>query len=291
MNMRNLSAYNIIGGLIFIFLPLLLSAQDDEPMTTRVDLTCIQEINKNVQLSAKLRAKDGRSYVPVKGETIIFTALKDDEYIDLGESVSDANGDAVIFIDNLDELSFDEEGYYTVSAYYEGNDQYEENEEEFYFKRGYLEMTTSENDGTKLIQLMVYSIEDDEQIPIEEVETKVSVPMLFSNLPVGSDYTDEEGFLEFEFPNDLPGDENGNVTLLAEAPDTDDYGILRASEVKKWGIPKSVVVESGRTLWSPNAPLWMVITFSLLMLVVWGHFVYIIFRLFKMSKEGKLTLN
>lgn len=277
-------------GCMLVFTPLFVVGQD-EPLTTRMDLTCIQEMNKEVSLSAKLRAKDGRSYVPVKGEKIMFTGLQDEEYIDLGSAVTDGKGDAIISIKDLSLLSQDEDGYYTVSASYEGSDKYEGNEEEFMFLRGFLEMETSDDSGTKSIEILVYSVEDDEQIPIEEVEARVSVPMLFSNLPIGSDYTDEEGKLQFEFPDDLPGDSEGNITLMAEAPETDDYGILRATQVKNWGIPKAEVVEKTRTLWSPDAPLWMVITFIVLMLAVWGHFIYIIFRLFLMSRDGKMAIN
>jgi hypothetical protein len=293
MKMKDLYRINwmIFGGLLLMICPISLTGQDDKPLTTRVDLTCIQELNKDIQLSAKLRAKEGRSYVPVEGETVSFTGLQEDEYLELGEAVTDKNGDAVLTVNNLEKLSIDDDGYYTVSAYYEGSDDYEENEEEFMFKRGYMEMKTMEEDGTKSVQISVYAIEDEEQIPIEEVEAKVGVPMLFSQLPIGSDYTDEEGYLEFEFPNDLPGDKDGNVTLIAEALETDDFGVLRASEVKQWGIPKAVVIEKTRTLWSPNAPLWMVITFTMLMLAVWGHFIYIIYRLYLMSKEGKMVLK
>jgi heme/copper-type cytochrome/quinol oxidase subunit 2 len=40
-----------------------------------------------------------------------------------------------------------------------------------------------------------------------------------------------------------------------------------------------------RALWSAHPPLWMMITFIVLMVTVWGHYVVIVYELFRLRKE------
>lgn len=266
-------------------------SQSEELLKTRIDLTCVQSLDAPIQLVAKLRAKGDKSYFAVKDERIEFFIITEDDEILIGDNMTNSDGEASVVITDNSLLSTDEEGYYTVSASYEGSDKYEDNLEEFYFKIAYIKMEASEDEEVKSIEANVYEIIDGEDIPIEDLELTLAVPMMFSNLPIGSEYTDEDGLVAFEFPNDLPGDEIGNVRLMAEVLESDDYGILREEVIKDWGIPKADVIEQSRSLWSPDAPFWMVITFTVLMFTVWGHFIYIIYRLFQLKKEGEVVVT
>jgi hypothetical protein len=108
----------------------------------------------------------------------------------------------------------------------------------------------------------------------------------FNPLKVGEGTTDVNGEATIEIPKNLPGDAKGNITLLAKLDESELYGNLEASVIQQWGTPVSdKLEEQPRALWSPHAPLWMMITFIILMCTVWGHYLVIIIQLFRLRKE------
>jgi len=124
------------------------------------------------------------------------------------------------------------------------------------------------------------------EVPVKETEIGVFVNRSFLPLKLGSATTDENGEGTVEIPSNLPGDANGNITLLAKLDENETYGYLEASAVQKWGIPISTVIsEQPRALWSQHPPLWMLVTFIILMGVVWGHFLVIVYQLWRLRKE------
>ncbi|NNF36984.1 MAG: hypothetical protein HKN68_22970 [Saprospiraceae bacterium] len=264
-----------------------ISAQEG-PLTTRIDLTCEQTFSGDITLIAQGRYKEGRSYSPLTSQEFEFYAyIKGEEQI-LGSSSTDNEGFARFDIKSLEGWDLDEDFYYTIGVNYEGTDQYEDNFEEYNFKRAKLKVETDDSED-KNIEIQIVEIIDGEELPVEDIEIAVAVPMMFSDLIIGSDYTDEDGMVSMIFPNDLPGGENGNISFIAKTIDADDYGVVTQSLNKVWGIPKATVIEESRSLWTPDAPLWMVATFSILMLVVWGHFIYIIYTLVKVKNDVKLN--
>ena len=108
----------------------------------------------------------------------------------------------------------------------------------------------------------------------------------FSPLKIGEGTTDENGEVIVEIPNNLPGDDKGNITLLAKLDENETFGNLEASTVQNWGLPVSAKIEEQpRALWSAHPPIWMLVTFIVLMVVVWGHFFVIVYELFRLRKE------
>ncbi len=139
------------------------------------------------------------------------------------------------------------------------------------------------------------TVTDQSGIPIEEVELNFYVQRTFSLLPLGDGFneTDENGELEIEFPNDLPGDAEGNVTIIVKIIEHDLYNDLTIETIKKWGIPTIISDTKGeRSLWAAaaNAPITLIITVSGMILVIWFIILYIIFNFYKISKIKPLKL-
>jgi hypothetical protein len=111
-------------------------------------------------------------------------------------------------------------------------------------------------------------------------------------MKIGEGTTDENGEASVEIPNNLPGDAKGNITLLVKLDESETYGYLEAAAVEKWGIPVSDKIEDQpRSLWSSHPPLWMLITFIILMAAVWGHYIVIVYELFRLRKEQPNTAD
>ena len=150
----------------------------------------------------------------------------------------------------------------------------------------------SEENETKMIKVEAI---DQTGLPIEDLELYFYVQRTFSLLPVGDDFntTDEEGIIEIEFPNDLPGDEEGNVIIVTKIIESDLYNDLTIENTKKWGVP--IVIEDPknekRSLWAAaaNAPMSLIIIISLLILTVWYIICYILYKLFRISRIKPLN--
>jgi hypothetical protein len=73
---------------------------------------------------------------------------------------------------------------------------------------------------------------------------------------------------------------------VAKLDENEVYGNLETTAVAPWGTAVSDKVSSlPRALWSPHPPIWMVVTFVILMSVVWGHYIVIVVQLFRLRKE------
>ncbi len=124
------------------------------------------------------------------------------------------------------------------------------------------------------------------EIPVPEAVLGIFVQRWFKPLKIGEGTTDEKGEATVEVPGNLPGDAKGNITLLAKLDENEMYGNLETNVTQKWGIPVSDKLnELPRALWSSHPPYWMMITFIILVSVVWGHYLVILIQLFRLRKE------
>ena len=144
---------------------------------------------------------------------------------------------------------------------------------------------TEEND-VKTIKAIVT---DQEGLPIEELDLYFYVKRTFSLLPIGDAFntTDKNGTVVVEFPKDLPGDTQGNVTIVVKILESDLYNDLTLEVTKNWGIQIYLdESEEKRSLWATaaNAPITLVLIISSMIVAIWFIIWYIIFILYKISK-------
>jgi len=145
------------------------------------------------------------------------------------------------------------------------------------------------------IKMIIAKAVDQEGLPIEDLELYFFVQRTFSLLPVGDDFnaTDEKGIIEIEFPNDLPGDVNGDVIIITKIIESDLYNDLAIENTKNWGLPIEIedMKDEKRSLWAAgaNAPMSLIIVVSLLVLSVWYIICYILYKLYKISRIKPLN--
>lgn len=147
-----------------------------------------------------------------------------------------------------------------------------------------IELTFSEEERT-----ITAKVTDTAGVPAEAVELYFYVKRTFSNLPIGDIFneTDENGEVTIQFPEDLPGDEEGNVEIMVKIQDSDVFNDQTLTLSRRWGVP--VEWDPGdekRSLWAAaaNAPLPLVIIVSSLIIVIWYVICYILYSLYKMSR-------
>jgi len=88
----------------------------------------------------------------------------------------------------------------------------------------------------------------------------------------------------------MPGDEKGNLVLVARVEDNDVYGNLVVEKPVSWGVKAKVEQNFWhRSLWSTGgrAPIWLLTIAFAIIIGVWGTLIYLLRQLLKMRKIGK----
>ncbi len=255
-----------------------LAAQD--PMAIVIELIAVQKGDKGIDLKATVT--DEENSEPVKGLTLTFSGTAHAKVVTLGEATTNGSGIAELKGASLEDLR--KAGHvFTFEASFAGNEKFLTGETTLGLTDATITLSAETVDSVNTVQVMVTSWnEKGEVVPIKEEEVKLYVPRMFSLLPIGDITTDEEGYGDFKFPTDLPGGVNGELTVVARIEEHATFGNAESSSPTTWGV-KTLEQASKlpRALWSPDAPLWMLITFIILMTGVWYHYALIIYELIR----------
>lgn len=286
----------ILLGLSMLIVPSIIFAQDstaakEEPKTFSplIEFVSIQKSDNSVDLKASVKAKINGTLTKLSGYKVEFIQGADSTEKKVGEAITDERGIAIINC-KPGQLTTDTAGKLNFKVNFTGKDSIESGEEVLSVKRARLEIIPVKEDSILSVKLKLTDLSTGTETPVAETDLAVFVKRLFNPLKLGEGKTDEAGEASIEIPDGLPGDPKGNITLIGRVDENETYGNLEASVVQKWGVPVSdEVKELPRALWSPHPPLWMLITFIVLMTTVWGHYIVIIFELFRLRKEEPKT--
>ena len=254
-----------------------------------IEFVSIQKNDNSVDLKTSVKAKINGTLTKLAGLKIEFTIGADSTAKILGEAITDSKGVA-IFTCKPDQLTTDKEGKLNFKASFAGKDSIESAEELVSVKRARLEITPVKEDSLLTVKVKLIDLGTGTETAVPETDLGVFVKRMFSSLKLGEGKTDEAGEATIEIPNNLPGDAQGNIILLAKLDENEVYGNLEAAVIQPWGTPVSDELKAlPRSLWSTLPPLWMPITFLILMTAVWGHYIVIIYELFRLRKEEPKT--
>jgi hypothetical protein len=231
--------------------------------------------------------RDGNSRPNKNAVVKLFGGENKDQL--LGEITIGERGKMVFNLKANTVLSKDKDGFYTVTATYDGNDSINPGEAQVKFQDFNISMVLHAQDSTKTVVVNCYTLNDKgEKIPAKEVPINFYVSRMFSNLKVGDATTDENGDCTFDFPLDIVGDSVGNLNILTRIDEHELYGNVQVSQESRWGVPTMHKIPIGyRALWTQVAPTWMVITLIILLSGVWGHYAFAVYRMSRLPKQAK----
>jgi mono/diheme cytochrome c family protein len=144
----------------------------------------------------------------------------------------------------------------------------------------------------KIVILKVRGLSDDKQIiKIANVRLNLSVKRNFGNLLIGESTTNENGFASIAFPDDLPGDTQGNLQLIARINNAALGEIEKDTMLKIGTSSKYNNILDKRAMWNANskAPLWVIFSYTGVVLLVWGTIFYILLELRKIKIYNSKT--
>jgi hypothetical protein len=130
---------------------------------------------------------------------------------------------------------------------------------------------------------------DKQEVPFKGATIQVSVKRYFGSMSIGdAKATGETGVAFIDFDETLPGDRNGNVELTAQV--VDRSGQLKSTPVTMVlpiGTPtdKPSLIAT-RDWWTvrSQAPVWVILVYSLAVIIAWGFILYIISSVIGMRK-------
>ncbi len=271
--------YILLTSLFIVAFTFKATSQETEKKTPDLTFTVKKLTDGSYELKSRLTYMDRKIDFPIAGAAINYS-VDSESPLNIEGNVTDKNGYAYAYIKPGVILPRSKEGVITINATYSGNELYESASGEALFNEARIKVTCEMVDTIQTVKVEGFKINPDgSESPLAEETVVVSVQRMFSRLPVGEVTLDESGTGSLEFPVNLPGDSIGNLHVVAFIAEHETYGNLESAATVQWGIPKQKVLVTHRALWTQIAPLWMIVSLTILLVGVWAHYAYVIFQL------------
>lgn len=146
-----------------------------------------------------------------------------------------------------------------------------------------IKIILSYNRGDTVILLTALAVKDNISVPVTDAGVRLYIHRTFGMLPLDEERTTgKNGIAAFRIPFDLPGDTSGNVKISARFTDETLFGSISKDTVlgaAKKTIPVSLITE--RAMWNNvrKAPVWIMLTFSIGLLLVWSFIIVVLMKL------------
>jgi hypothetical protein len=283
---------------LIVFLSMLLPAmafsQDSVEKTPTLNLKYFSSEQNVPYVLVESRLKVGRKFEPVKGVSVKF-------YLDSATSsmmmtdkaVTDESGEAIAALPPALKNAWEASDKHKFIAEASGNKDFDGMEADVEINKARLTLDTSSADGTKTVSVTVTQLEKGKWIPVKGVDLKIGIQRMESVLKIGDDdtyTTDSAGEVKADFKRDsLPGDSKGNLVLVANVEDNDQFGNLTVAKTVPWGVAMNPVnTFDERSLFATRnkTPVWLLFMAYGIIGIVWGTLIYLIVQIFKIRKLG-----
>jgi hypothetical protein len=286
---------------LFYFLCLILTiqywstnafGQEKYSADTIISLKYFNEGNLFHYLLLQCKSKSGKKSEPIPG--VHFKVYLDSSSSDflINELTSDVNGKAKYTIPPRLQSIWNASTQHTFIAIDEKNEAVSD----LTILKSKIEIDTITIAGARNIVAKFFELKNNEWIGVSDVEMKIGILRLGGGILSAGDVptysTDSSGIAQVEYKWDsLPGNEKGNIVIVAKVEDNDLYGNLMVSKIVPWGkaFRPSDNFFKLRTLWTTRfrTPYWLLFMAYTMVIGVWGTLLYLFNQLIKLIKLGK----
>lgn len=296
MKMHNYLKLIIITAFLFCTSVCTINAQDSVVASpTMLNVSYFLPANNVPYLEVTTKKKVGRKFEPVKNIPVAIYFNEPDAKNLLGKITTDTIGKGRIGLPPSFKNTWDSLTEFKFLAQSDSSKGQEMLSADITIKKAILSIDTTSVDGARTVTAELKEKDGNTWIPVKDIDVKLSVKRMLGNLPVGDEDTytsDSTGLSSAEFKRDsIPGDEKGNITLVAKVDDNDTYGTLVTEKSINWGAaikpPKNFFDQ--RTLWSTRfeTPLWLLFTVWSIAIGIWGTILYLIFQILRIKRMGR----
>lgn len=262
-------------------------SQESTKISPYIQLQYFKDNNNERYLKTTLTYSKNRMELPLPGMKVVFSAGTEKK-VSLTGTLTDARGIAVYYLKHDTDFLTDRNGRWPFNAFFAGNDSIEPASADVSIQEVILTMELKEADSVKTVVLKAEKNDMGKMVPVSGENVEVYVPRMFSLLPIGEVALDDNGAGSVEFPVDLPGDKEGNITIISRFEENPDFGNVEKRSTLKWGVPAIASAHSShRALWTKTAPKWMIYTLTTLLAGVWGHYLFAIISLIRIRINAK----
>jgi hypothetical protein len=291
--MRTQNKIRIIFFFLLCFCTLLTSAQNKKDSVTEITTSItFNYLNSNdtIILTANIFDKKEQQIFAIKNAVIEFSASGDNETLKLGQAKADEEGNAILKFPVNPAVPRDKNGKTIYSAKFNGKGRFQPSMQTFIAKPARIIVNFSKEDSLRFILVTATQVDQKGLIkPIQKEKVIVYVPRLFNLLKIGELELDEAGRGKVEYTGKFVGDSLGNIMVLARIEENDNFGNVQGQSSISWGIPKQYYLaeKPTRELWTPIAPIWMIVTLIIMLTGVWAHYIYAVVQLIKIKQVSK----
>ena len=275
-----------------------INAQDSAAASpTLLSINYFLPANHVPYLEVTTKKKVGRKFEPVQNISVNIYFNEAEQKNLLGKVITDTIGKARIGLPQSFRNTWDSLDEFKFLAQSDASAGQEPLSADITIKKAILSVDTTTVDGARTVTGELKEKSGNAWVPVNDIDMNLSIKRMLGNLSVGDEATytsDSTGVSSAEFKKDsIPGDEKGNITLVAKVDDNDTYGTLLAEKTVNWGSaiqpPKDFFAQ--RTLWSTRSetPAWLLVTVFSIVIGIWGTIFYLVLKIIKIKKLGKAT--
>ena len=295
LKLSNMKKNNILS--IAIALLCLIGLSVVAQNTTKNDLLLsVSYFNNNNQtqfLVAHAKCKiEGKFQLIPKVEVSFYITNDSTASNFLGKAITSENGEATLMIPPSAKSEWIKSPKQNFEVVSKASNLYDETKANTPISKAKLKIETSDD---KKITVTVLEQKDTAWTVVKGVDLKVAIKRLDGDLNVSETQTyttDSTGTIAADFKRDsLPGDAQGNLTLIAKVEDNDTYGNLTVEKTVSWGSKSQYSNNYDmRTLFARrgHSPIWLELLAYSIIGVVWIILIYLIGQIRKIKKLGVL---
>ena len=250
--------------------------------------------NKIPFVSVYTKSKNERKFLPVPNITVKIYLTQEADANLLGTVITNNEGRGIVSFPPSVQALWDTATQFTLVGSTEANKNYRSISSETSATKAKINIDTVLIDGARNILVTVTKKQGKDWVPAKDIETKITVKRSIGNLSVSDAETvttDSAGQATVEFKRmGIPGDEKGNITLVARTEDNEFVGNITIEKTVPWG---SNFINQGidfnrRTLFATRdkAPWWLLFLAGSIFIGVWSVIIYLARQIIKLRKLG-----
>jgi hypothetical protein len=259
-------------------------------LSPSLSLAYLYNSDDSIVLTANIYLRRESGSFSLENAEIDFTMSNGTETKKLGAVKTGYDGNAIMKLSAKNGLLRDKEGKTTYSASFAAKGIYQDASESFTAKPARIQLSFSKEDSVHTIHVKAFQVEVNNELKSLPGQTvNIYVPRMLSDLKIGEVTLDENGEGSLEYSGAIVGDSLGNLIMLARIEENDVFGNVQGKSNVTWGIPKQYFLaeKPTRELWTPIAPLWMIVTLIIMLAGVWGHYLFAVIQLIIIKRISK----